>query len=582
MNNDSSRPAVRVLSGTVSVTRSDGGVVELHGKTAILLSYLVSRAGSPATVNEIIEVVWPEDRGSGSVTQKRVEQVVSEVRELFKPRGRELIPQRKYDRYRLVTDAEHVWVDAVEFDRLAGAARASLQAGDPSLARAQALEALELWQSDPVVLAAEWKRLHERRQEVRLTAAEASLVSGEYDRAAQELFSYVEDYDADERGWELRVGALSASGQVADARRACLEARSRLADHGGIGPRLARMCAELAGAGEGPVDTTLGQKTPDPKLEPIGAQEPYRAVARSADEGGSHWPTESRSRERSGYKRLLYVLPVVLALCALAFFATTRPSPPDPERAGEEVPVHPPLPEIRTCAGQTISGVAFSGETYEKGVAIRAGAAQDFQVLDRLPGGCRVGFVGYCLGETVKDYFHGLPDMRWFVLPDNRGVIASAVIKDNPARGLLPMPCLGSRPAPATVTLSAVPGPTSSAALVLSADAPGAPIVGFAAAQVDVTGASRLEWKRIGWDFEPNDGLSLNWETAPFLVAGGGGGANVLIAAVACVARDVPTEARAFVSLQLSLDSAPVLSDATPPVAPDVGAGAGSAACRRP
>lgn len=112
-------PQIRVLGGTFSVTDSDGRVHEPRGKAAKLPALLVSQAKSPASVNDIIRAVWPEAYDPELVGRKRGEQVVREVRELFKPGGRAVIPPRRYDRYRLVADAETLWIDALEFDRSA-------------------------------------------------------------------------------------------------------------------------------------------------------------------------------------------------------------------------------------------------------------------------------------------------------------------------------------------------------------------------------------------------------------------------------------------------------------------------------
>ncbi len=282
---------------------------------------------------------------------------------------------------------------------------------------------------------------------------------------------------------------------------------------------------------------------------------------------------ESRSRRSprplpafgSKHIRPLHVVPVAVAVAlAAAVFAAVRP---------------PPSRSVPVCEGQTTRGVAFVGETYEKGVAIREGADRDFPMLGRLAGGCRVGFVGYCLGETVNDVFVDEPDMRWFVLPGNSGVIASAVIKGNP-KDSRPTPCPGSRPAPQGVALTTASGPTASLVRI-SADASGAPIVGFAAAQLDAGGGAPVRWTQIGWDSQPNDGFNLDWDTGAFLAERQVDRGEVLVAAVVCVAKAVPSGGRALLSLTIARESPPALANGAPPLPDDLGAGADRAACSR-
>lgn len=254
------------------MTRPDGQLCEPSGKAAALLAFLISRADSPNSVNDIIKVVWPKAYDPELVGRRRVEQVVSEVRDLLKPFGRVVIPPRQHDRYRLVTSTDILWVDSVEFDRLGRAARAALESGDAAEARLAAVAALALWKADPVVVPAHWKSLHERRREVRLTAAEASLVNSDSDEAATSLSSIVHDYPDNERGWQLLVQALAASGRLGDARRACADARVRFAELGGIAPQLSRICDDLTSPGSEPLPTAAAEQravVPEPGAETV-------------------------------------------------------------------------------------------------------------------------------------------------------------------------------------------------------------------------------------------------------------------------------------------------------------------------
>ncbi len=216
------------------------------------------------------------------------------------------------------------------------------------------------------------------------------------------------------------------------------------------------------------------------------------------------------------------------------------------------------------CDGHTTRNVLFVGET-GRDLQVRPEANTGLPAVQRLPRGCLVGFVGYCLGDTIADAFHGIPDMRWFVLPNNAGLIASAVIKGNPPPGTRQMSCPGSRPAPPTLAVAAVPGSAASTDLRLSANALNSPIVGFAAAQV--VAGSPGNWSQIGWDPQPNDGFSIDWHTSAFLDDRQFDRMEVLVAAVSCVARDWPSGAPVFLAVSLDRNSPPMVSNTTSPIA---------------
>lgn len=113
-----------MLAGTVSVTRRDGTIEEPTGNMARLLALLVSHADQPVSVNEITRAVWP-DVDPDLVARQQVERLVSGLRDLLGEGARDVVPVRKHDRYRFDVAKGHVWVDSVEFGRLARAARSS-------------------------------------------------------------------------------------------------------------------------------------------------------------------------------------------------------------------------------------------------------------------------------------------------------------------------------------------------------------------------------------------------------------------------------------------------------------------------
>lgn len=177
-------------------------------------------------MTEIIGAVW-SDADPEFVSAQQVERLVARLRQLLGDGAREIIPVRKHDRYRLDSSSGRVWVDSLEFDRLARAAQVNLEAADVDGARRLALQALALWRSDPVVLADVWSDLKQRRCKVRLIAAEAAMRNGDPRQAATELAAFLEDYPDDERGWNCWSKPILAAGSTSSQRR---HARKRPAD----------------------------------------------------------------------------------------------------------------------------------------------------------------------------------------------------------------------------------------------------------------------------------------------------------------------------------------------------------------
>jgi DNA-binding SARP family transcriptional activator len=270
-------PEVRVLAGTVSVTRIDGSTEEPAGNMARLLALLVSRADQPVSVSEIIGAVWP-DVDPDLVSRQQVERLVSGLRELLGEGARGIVPVRKHDRYRLDAGGGDVWVDSVEFERLARAARTSLTDGDAAAARRLAMEATALWRSDPVVLPDAWGQLRSQHRTVLLVGAEAAIRAGEPARAAAELASFVHDHPEDEAGWTLLVEAHIASGERVLAAQACAQARRALAPLGGTGPKLADLSRSLEARPDVvAVPTNGGHPATAPARRPTGDATPSAA-----------------------------------------------------------------------------------------------------------------------------------------------------------------------------------------------------------------------------------------------------------------------------------------------------------------
>jgi DNA-binding SARP family transcriptional activator len=236
-----------VLGGTLSVTCPEGAIEEPTGNTARLLALLVSRADQPVSITEISRAVWP-DVDPDLISQQQVERLVAGLRQLLGEGARDVIPFRKHDRYRLDASSGPVWVDSVEFDHSARAAQASLESGDVDRARDLAVQALALWEGDPVVLPDEWEALRQLRCRARIVAAHAAMLGGDHRQAAVELAAFVEENPEDEAAWTLLVEARLGSDDRVLAAQACEQATERFARFGGVGPKLAELCRPLTPA----------------------------------------------------------------------------------------------------------------------------------------------------------------------------------------------------------------------------------------------------------------------------------------------------------------------------------------------
>ncbi|MCU7726807.1 hypothetical protein ODJ79_24015 [Actinoplanes sp. KI2] len=176
----------------------------------------------------------------------------------------------------------------------------------------------------------------------------------------------------------------------------------------------------------------------------------------------------------------------------------------------------------------------FAALTYGAGARVHTGAVRDAPVTTTIPGGCTVGFVGYCLGEKIHDNTGGSPDLRWFKLSDDR-VIASGIVHGNPPPGLAPSHCTDDHPGPNAIALSV----TGSHALQLSATGTGLEIVGFAALfDPDGDQPGERRWRQVAFTEKTADRprFTARWTAVPAQ-----DGKPVLVAAAACMGGDGPT-----------------------------------------
>lgn len=220
----------------------------------------------------------------------------------------------------------------------------------------------------------------------------------------------------------------------------------------------------------------------------------------------------------------------------------------------------------------------FTAVAYGDGAPVRAGAALDRPAVATYPPGCVLGFTGFCIGQKVTDRTAGIPDSRWFVLPDGR-VVPSALVHGNPPTHLTPAACADARKAPKRLALKAVGPPAPDSRVVLTATGPDLQIAGFAAYYAADPAAPELRlWHQIGLTGTAAPALSVAWRPdrlpAPFHA-----GERVLIAAVACLGGGDTGYAASMASLTLP---GPRDAAALAPRSTTVDASARRAACQYP
>ncbi|NMO49796.1 helix-turn-helix transcriptional regulator [Actinoplanes sp. TBRC 11911] len=168
----------------------------------------------------------------------------------------------------------------------------------------------------------------------------------------------------------------------------------------------------------------------------------------------------------------------------------------------------------------------FTARTYGSGATIRDGAGRVYHARDRVPAGCTIGLVGFCIGEMITDDTAGTPDVRWFRV-DGGGVVASAIVHGNPPDGTAVSRCPGDRPGPAAITLRTAAA-AGTDAVTLTATGRGVQVVGYAAYYADDGEAA--SWHQIALT---RTGLAVRWDRPA--------GVTPVLAAAACLGGEAPT-----------------------------------------
>ena len=224
------------LLGPVQVVRS-GREAGLGGpRPRAVLALLVLEAGRVVPVGRLVEEVWRGSPPPGAA--KTLRSYISRLRALLTPDAALAARGGGY-----VLGADPDLVDAVRFERLAGAGQAVLSRGEAAAAADRFRQALGLWRGPALADVREVEPLAReaaRLEELRLVAVEgrieADIELGRHADVTGELETLVAEYPLRERLWRLLVLALYRGERQAVALAAYRRARDLLATELGLEP----------------------------------------------------------------------------------------------------------------------------------------------------------------------------------------------------------------------------------------------------------------------------------------------------------------------------------------------------------
>lgn len=204
-------------------------------KPRTILALLCAHAGRPVPAAALITEVWGPD--APERTQRALESQIWRLRKALSPHGEASVIATDRAGYRL--DLTAVTVDSIDFE---SAAAATLdESRTPTVDDLE--HVLRLWRGEPFTTASSTptldqarRRLHAVRAALLTRRADLLLARGDVDRALDEAQALITRDPLDEHAWSVKISALAAGGQRAEALTAYRDIRELLATELGVDP----------------------------------------------------------------------------------------------------------------------------------------------------------------------------------------------------------------------------------------------------------------------------------------------------------------------------------------------------------
>ncbi|POH65125.1 MULTISPECIES: BTAD domain-containing putative transcriptional regulator [Cryobacterium] len=283
---------IRVLG---SLTLDDGRI-PLAPRDRAVMSALTVRLGESLSVESLAAALWGDNLPAS--WSHVIPGCIMRLRRLIAPAQIETTALG----YRL--SAEHLTVDADQFERLVARGTQQLELGEPERATHTFSEALALWRGEPFVDLIDWApaeiesgRLEEMRLGVEELLLDARLQAGEVQEVAALARARVAEAPLRERRWVVLSVAQYRQGRQAEAIATVRRARGLLASELGLDP-----CTELA-----ELEQAILRQDPsllsDRVFRPGSTECPYFGLPHARVEDAERY--FGRERELSGALRAL-------------------------------------------------------------------------------------------------------------------------------------------------------------------------------------------------------------------------------------------------------------------------------------
>jgi hypothetical protein len=189
---------------------------------------------------------------------------------------------------------------------------------------------------------------------------------------------------------------------------------------------------------------------------------------------------------------------------------------------------------------------------------IYTGATVASEAKGLVLGGCGLRFTGYCIGAVHQDVTeNSVPDSRWLILSDERGLIPSGHTVGSIPVDIKPTTCNYGLAPPKKVTFTKALLDAKNKRVLVDATAPNAAMIGFALELAD------RHWQRVGWDTTPTGGQPESFGLpAPAAV-----GTKLL--ATACMGFRRPIGTPQELALRAGRSGSPTKTVATQPIDKD-------------